>query len=189
MLPLSRLWLAHMQIPSEVTPTVPQHDSFLRADSEDLAILSRHRCKGIKLYSSWWVLWPYTHFTETDDRSWSSFTVASQDWHTDSATCWAVPLSPCGMGISGQGTAVSPPAPAVPQSPSTLTLFPKGLHHCSLHTELAWGWKGEQKQEIKCQERRNERKGTENKWNIVSRKENNRSGTVRDKGTLNMKEY
>lgn len=52
MLPLSRLWLVHMQIPSEVTPTVPQQDSFLRADSEDPAILSRHRCKGIKLYPS-----------------------------------------------------------------------------------------------------------------------------------------
>ena len=25
--------------------------------------------QGIKLFPSWWVLRPYTHFTETDDRS------------------------------------------------------------------------------------------------------------------------
>jgi len=49
--------------------------------------------------------------------------------------------------------------------------------------------KSEQKQEIKCLERGNERKQTENKWNIVSRKENNRSGTARDKGKLKMNEY
>ena len=56
-------------------------------------------------------------------------------------------------------------------------------------TELPEGLKSEQKQEIKCLERRNERKQTENKWNIVSRKENNRSGTARDKGKLEMNEY
>lgn len=56
-------------------------------------------------------------------------------------------------------------------------------------TELPWGWRAEPKQEIKCLEKRNERKGTDNKWDIVSRKENNRSGTARYKGTLKMKEY
>lgn len=114
--------LVHIQIPSEVTPTLPQQGPFLRVDSEDLAKELR-----IKLCPSWRVLWPCTHVTETDDPGGSSVTVASLEGHADSATCWAVPLSACGMGIRGQGTAVSPPAPAVPQIPCTASRVRRGF--------------------------------------------------------------
>lgn len=50
MVPLSRLCLVHTQIPSMVTPTLSQRDNFLRAFSQDPAILSRKRHKELNCF-------------------------------------------------------------------------------------------------------------------------------------------
>ena len=142
MVPLSRLCLVHIQIPSMVTPTLSQWDNILRADSQDPAILSRKRHKELNCFLAGWVLRPYNHFTETDNRSWFSFTVASPEWHVNEALCWRGPPSPCGMGISQGATVFSHTYCAT--EPQHTDSSPKGFT-----TELPWGWRAEQKQEIK----------------------------------------
>lgn len=129
MVPLSRLWFVHTQIPSEVTPMFRQQCSWAPAG------FYRRRHWGMRLYPKWWVLWLCTRFTDANEPSWPSCTKANLEWHVGFASCRAVPLSPCGTGIRGQGSAVLPPDPAVPPRPSTVTSFPEGLRHCVLHTE------------------------------------------------------
>ena len=142
MVPLSRLCLVHTQIPSMETPTRWQQDNFLRADSQEPAILSRKRHKELNCFLAggsmtlypfhrnwWWQLIPFHRGQPRMDAN--------------AAPCWGGgPPSPCGMGFSQGATVFSRTYCAT--EPQHTDSSPKGFT-----TELPWGWRAEWKQEIK----------------------------------------
>ena len=120
MVPLSRLCLVHIQIPSMVTPTLSQWDNILRADSQDPAILSRKRHKELNCFLA---------------GGFCGLITISQKLiiAADSVSLWPAQndtqMQPCVGGdlrhlVEWESVKVplSSPAPFVPQSHSTQTL-------------------------------------------------------------------
>ena len=134
MVPLSRLCLVHTQIPSMVTPTLSQRDNFLRADSQDPAILSRKRHKELNCFlaGGFCGLIPISQKLMIAADSISPW--PAQNDTQMQPRVGGGPPSPCGMGFSQGATVFSRTYCAT--EPQHTDSSPKGFT-----TELPWGWR------------------------------------------------